>query len=66
MANNTWPGGNRHAMTQDKHAAHNAASYPGTRQICAICEQPTGRCEDDELYADDAGPLCEDCYSSRA
>lgn len=61
---NTWPGGHRHAMHQDEHEAWNAKHYPGTRQMCSKCDQPTGRCEDDTLFLDDAPdePLCEECY----
>lgn len=59
---NTWPGGKRHAMLQSEHAAWNAKHFPGTRQLCEICGEPTGKCEEDSLYADEEGeigPLCE-------
>ena len=60
---NSWPGGRRHAMHQDEHEAWNARHYPGTRQLCIKCDEPTGRCEDDSLYdQNDEGPLCEECY----
>ena len=62
---NTWPGGRRHAMTQREHEAWNARTYPGTRQLCVRCGEPTGRCEEDSLYADEGGeigPLCEECF----
>lgn len=39
------------------------------RQTCSRCESPTGRCEDDSLYADEDhedGPLCEECYNPNA
>lgn len=50
-------------MHQNEHEAWNAAHYPGTRQLCTLCEEPTGRCEDDSLYADDeSGPYCEKCW----
>lgn len=58
---NTWPKGYRHSMSQSKHERWNASNYPGTRQLCCDCEQPTGRCEEDAIYFDDHGPLCEDC-----
>lgn len=61
----TWPGGRRHAMSQDDHEKWNNRNYPGTRQLCSKCDDPTGRCEEDSLYADDdceVGPLCEECY----
>ena len=61
---NTWPNGNRQAMTQSEHAIWNAQHYPGTRQLCDLCHEPTGRCEDDSLYMDDEPDvlLCESCY----
>lgn len=62
---NTWPGGQRHAMTQSEHESWNARVFPGTRQLCEECGEPTGRCEDDSLYADEdgeIGPLCEECW----
>lgn len=58
---NSWPGGHRHAMTQDAHERWNSAHYPGTRQLCAVCDEPTGRCEEDAVFRGDAGPLCDDC-----
>ena len=59
---NTWPTGHRHALTQDEHLAWNAQNYPGTRQLCVECEEPTGRCEDDSIYANNGdGPLCINC-----
>ena len=58
--NENWPGGYRHAMHQLEHESWNAAHYPGTRQLCSLCFQPTGRCEEDSMYLD--GPVCEDCF----
>jgi len=60
--NYTWPGGHRHAMHQSEHEAWNANNYPGTRQLCSMCEKPTGRCEDDTLLNEDNEPICEECY----
>lgn len=63
---NTWPNGERRAMTQSEHNHWNASNYPGTLQLCSECENPTGRCEDDSIYLDDdglVGPLCEECYA---
>jgi len=65
---NTWPGGIRHAMHQSDHERWNASHYPGTRQLCVECDDPTGRCEDDSIYADDdreIGPLCVECWRKR-
>lgn len=60
---NTWPGGVRNAIGQQEHDVWNAVHYPGTRQLCDECDEPTGRCEDDSLYTDDGGgPLCKACY----
>jgi hypothetical protein len=63
---NTWPGGQRRALSQGQHAEWNARHYPGTRQLCVLCEQPTGRCEDDTLFNGDTGPLCPDCWGREA
>lgn len=59
---NTWPDGNRRAMDQSEHEAWNSSNYPGTRQLCHQCGDPTGRCEEDGLWNDDGEPLCEECY----
>lgn len=43
--------------------AWNARNHPGTRQLCAICGDATGRCEDDALHIDaDEDPVCEACW----
>lgn len=60
---NTWPGGIRHAMTQSQHADWNATHYPGTRQLCSRCGDPTERCEEDGLWDDEGEPLCDECYA---
>ena len=59
---------NHKTYTQCEHAYINAREYPGTRQLCSLCEEPTGRCEDDSIYLDpefetqgSLGPLCESC-----
>lgn len=57
---NTWPDGKRHAMHQDQHEAWNAKHYPGTRQLCSLCNEPTGRCEEDTIWHND-DPICEGC-----
>lgn len=50
-------------MFQSEHSAWNAQNYPGTRQMCIKCDEPTGRCEDDTLCTEDGfGPLCEECW----
>lgn len=50
-------------MDQSEHEAWNCQHYPGTLQLCSQCQEPTGRCEDDSLYANDAGPLCPCCHN---
>ena len=60
---NSWPGGVRHAMAQNAHEAWNAYHYPGTRQLCVTCGEPTGRCEEDAMYQNDIGPLCAVCIA---
>jgi hypothetical protein len=66
VSTNTWPGGARHAMHQCDHESWNARHYPGTRQLCVKCDQPTGRCEEDSIH-DEAGngPFCEECRPAR-
>lgn len=64
MTSGTWPGGKRHAMDQTAHERWNAVHYPGTRQLCCSCDAPTGRCEEDSMFVEDAGPFCEDCYAT--
>ncbi len=62
---NTWPGGRRHAMTQSDHEAWNARNFPGTRQLCEQCGEPTDRCEEDAIYTDSGeGPLCVECWNT--
>ena len=58
---NTWPGGKRHAMSQAEHEKWNAYNYPGTRQICGECGEPTGFCEEDATWSEDGEPLCSEC-----
>lgn len=53
------------ARHQYEHEAINAREYPGTRQLCALCDAPTGRCEEDSIFLDDEGPVCEECYATR-
>ncbi len=63
MMCNTWPGGSRHGMTQSEHEEWNASNYPGTLQLCCVCDDPTGRCEDDSIDCGcGAGPFCVDCW----
>lgn len=61
---NTWPKGYRHSMHQSEHETWNAKHYPGTRQLCSRCDEPTGRCEDDTLWSKDEQPLCETCWQA--
>ena len=33
------------------------------RQLCVLCDGPTGRCAEDSIWhGDDIGPLCEECH----
>lgn len=50
------------AWTQDVHDRINAQHYPGTRQLCVLCDSPTGRCEEDSMSNGDIGPVCEECF----
>lgn len=58
---NTWPGGVRRAISQKRHKQWNANNYPGTRQLCNKCGEPTGGCEEDTIWSEDGEPLCEEC-----
>jgi len=58
---NTWPNGYRHAITQREHEDWNSHNWPGTLQLCVVCEQPTGRCEEDEIVNALGQPICEEC-----
>jgi hypothetical protein len=53
----------RFALDQSTHEAINASHYPGTRQMCCRCDEPTGRCEEDSMFIGDDGPYCEACMS---
>ena len=49
--------------TQKEHEQYNRLHYPGTRQLCVQCSEPTERCEEDAIYLDSGeGPLCPECY----
>lgn len=61
MTRNTWPGGVRHAMLPSEHEAWNSHEYPGTLQLCSVCDEPTGRCDEDAIWSGDGEPLCEEC-----
>ncbi len=56
---NLWDG---KALDQSTHERINAQHYPGTRQLCCKCDDPTGRCEEDSFYVGELGPLCRDCW----
>lgn len=58
---NSWPDGRRRALDPLEHEAWNAHTYPGTRQLCDECDQPTGRCEDDSIRDRDGRVFCPDC-----
>jgi len=53
-------------MTPDQHEAWNARNYPGTRQLCCLCDQPTGFCEEDGYRDDDVDTYCEECWEGQA
>jgi hypothetical protein len=59
---NTWPNGARRALHQSEHETWNASHYPGTRQLCVECDEPTGRCEEDQMSNEDGEPLCGGCF----
>lgn len=48
------------ALSQCEHQRINAREWPGTRQICSECGEPTGRCEEDQIDGP-YGPVCEAC-----
>ncbi len=50
------------ALDQATHEKINSNEYPGTRQLCFECDEPTGRCEEDTLEIDGHAPLCEECF----
>jgi len=49
--------------TQCEHERINSREYPGTRQLCYECDEPTGLCEDDGLLDEDGNWLCEECFA---
>ena len=56
-------------MSQCEHNRINSGEYPGTRQLCVVCNEPTGRCEEDSIFLEPTygnqapvGPLCECCF----
>ena len=61
---NTWPNNRRRAMSQQAHKDWNSYNKPGTLQLCAVCQQPTGRCEEDELVDTLGQPVCEECFDN--
>ena len=57
--------GQMKARSQAEHEAINRREYPGTRQLCERCGEPTERCEDDSIHTDSGeGPLCIGCYNA--
>lgn len=63
---NTWPGGRKRALSQREHESWNASHYPGTRQLCAECSEPTGRCEEDSIFNNEGESICDACYELSA
>jgi len=64
MDKNTWPVGIRKSLDQNEHKRWNVRIYPGTRQICNKCEEPTGKCEEDSVFDEVGNPICEECYEA--
>lgn len=58
---NWWDG---KALDQSTHERINAEHYPGTRELCCECDEPTGKAGagEDSLFTEDGGPYCEDCW----
>ena len=54
------------ALTQAEHDQINAQAYLGTREMCPVCDEPTGNAGkgDGSLYCPDCdkGPFCWACY----
>ena len=52
------------SINQDEHVKINEREYPGTRQLCELCDEPTGRCEDDSIICEYCEKvICEDCLA---
>lgn len=50
------------SRTQSEHERINRREYPGTRQMCVACDEPTGRCESDGIWSDALeGWVCPEC-----
>ena len=65
MNNNTWPGGVRRPISQTEHDEWNRINYPGTRQMCEVCDGETGRTEDSSLKNDDGLVVCRSCFDDQ-
>ncbi len=52
----------RKSMTQSQHERYNRKHYPGTRQMCAECDEPTGRTVEDGLTNKKGQWVCPECY----
>ena len=56
--------------SQYEHNAINAREYPGTRELCVVCDTPTGHAGrgDGSLYCGGCGrgPFCDACYEGHA
>jgi len=53
-------------MSQSEHEAWNSSNWPGTRQMCAACDCPTGRCEEDGNLNDEGEPVCDSCFNGES
>ena len=51
-------------ISQKEHQIINSREYPGTRQLCVLCGEPTEKCEEDGYYDDEGNSYCEQCFHS--
>ena len=56
------------ALSQSDHERINSLGFPGTRELCCECDEPTGNAGagDGSLFTDDGeGPFCGPCHDER-
>ncbi len=49
-------------LYQFQHDKINAVQFPGTRQICSVCGEPTDKCEEDGYFDSTGYAYCEGCF----